>query len=141
MRKFLFVAVLSLFLLSACSSEQKYTSVIEAIKSEEINITQIDSSEEAELDGIKPLNYKLDNNEIVIVYDFGSKEKREIGYKRFQEYQKLSSTSPPIVYQSSNYLIFYYYHIDINANSTAQTPNLTETKYGEKIKKALNSIE
>lgn len=41
MRKFLLVAVLSLFLLSACSSQEKYTSVSEAVKSIEHNITQI----------------------------------------------------------------------------------------------------
>jgi hypothetical protein len=137
MRIFLFVAVLSLLLLIACSSQQKYTSVIEAIKSEEINVTQIDSPEEAELDDIKPLSYKLDNNEIIRVYDFGSKEKRELGNKHFQEHQQVLSSHAPIVYQPSNFLVLYC----SNANSTTQTPKLTETKYGEKMKKALNSIE
>jgi hypothetical protein len=137
MRKFLFVAVLSLFLLSACSSQQKYTSVIEAMKSEEINITKIDSPKEAELDNIEPISYKLDNNEIIRVYDFGSKEKRELGNTHFQEHQQVLSSHAPIVYQPSNFLVLYY----SNANSTTQTPKLTETKYGEKIKKAINSIK
>lgn len=137
MRKFIFVAFLSLLLLSACSSQQKYTSVIEAIKSEGINITQIDSPKEAELDGIKPLSYQFDNNEIIRVYDFGSKDKREIGNKHFQEHQQLLSSYAPIVYQPSNYLVLYY----SNANSTILTPKQTETKYEEKIQKAINSIE
>ena len=135
MRKFILVAFLSLFLLSACSSQQKYTSVIEAIKSEGINITQIASPQEAQLDNIKPLSYKLDynNNEIIRVYDFGSKDKREVGNKHFQEHQQLLSSYAPIIYQTSNYLVIYY--------SNAQTSKLTETKYGEKIQEAINSIK
>jgi hypothetical protein len=133
MRKFIFVALLSLFWLSACSSQQKNTSVIEAIKSEGINITQIDSPKEAQLNDIKPLSYKLDNNEIIRVYDFGSKEKRELGNNLFNEHQQLLSSYSPFVYQPSNYLVLYY--------SNAATSKLTETKYGEKIQKAINSIE
>jgi hypothetical protein len=126
-----------MFLLSACSSQQKHASLIEALKSEGINITQIDSAKEASLDDIKPLSYKLDNNEMIRVYDFGSKEKRELGNKHFQEHQQFLSSHAPIVYQSSNYLFLYY----SNANSTTQTPKLTASKYGEKIQKAINSIE
>ncbi|MGF7048131.1 hypothetical protein J2T13_002638 [Paenibacillus sp. DS2015] len=137
MRTFLFAAVVSLFLLSSCSSQQKYTSVIEAMNSEEINIIQIDSPKEAELNEIKPLIYKLDNNEIIRVYDFGSQEKRELGYIHFQEQQQFLSSHAPIVYQPSHLLILYF----SNTNSTTQTPKLTETKYGEKIKKALDSLE
>ncbi|MFC5703589.1 hypothetical protein ACFPVX_20075 [Cohnella faecalis] len=137
MRKFIFVTLLSLFLLSACSSQKKYSSVIEAIKSEGINITQMESSMEVELDGIKSLSYNFDNNEIIRVYDFGSKEKRELGNKHFQEHQQILSSHAPIVYQTSSYLVLYY----SNANLTTATPKLTETKYGERIQKAINSIE
>jgi hypothetical protein len=137
MIRFILAVFLSLFLMSACSSQQKYTSVIEAIKSKGINTTQIDSPKEAELDNIKPLSYKLDNNEIIRIYDFGSKEKLELGNKHFQEHQQILSSHAPIVYQPSNYLVLYY----SNANSTTITPKLTETKYGEKIQKASNSIE
>ncbi|MDQ0875694.1 hypothetical protein QFZ77_004353 [Paenibacillus sp. V4I3] len=138
MRKLIFVAFLSLFWLSACSSQQKYTSVIEAIKSEGINITQIESPQEAQLNETNPLSYKLDNNEIIRVYDFGSKEKRELGKKRFQEHQQLLSSYAPIVYQTSNYLVLYYSNVN---NSKTATPKLSETKYGEKIQKAINSVE
>jgi hypothetical protein len=137
MKKFLFVSVLSLFLLSACSSQQKYTSVSDAIKSIEHNITQIESSGETHLDGIQPISYKLVNNEFIRVYDFGSIEKRDLGNKHFEEKTQLLSSHAPIVYQSGNYLVLYY----SNVNSTTRTPKLTETNYGEKIQKALNSIE
>ncbi|UKS26961.1 hypothetical protein LOZ80_36795 [Paenibacillus sp. HWE-109] len=136
--KLIFVGFLSIFLLSACSSQQKYTSVIEAIKSEGINATSIDSPKETELNDIKPLSYKLDNNEIIRVYDFGSKEKRELGNKRFQEHQQPLSSYAPIVYQPSHYLVLYYSNVN---NSKTATPKLTETKHGEKIQKAMNIIE
>ncbi|SEB57367.1 hypothetical protein SAMN05443246_1134 [Paenibacillus sp. GP183] len=55
MRKFIFVAFLSLFWLSACSSQQKNTSVIEAIKSEGINITQFDSPRKLNSMTLNPL--------------------------------------------------------------------------------------
>jgi hypothetical protein len=137
MRKLLFVTLFSLFLLSACSSQQKYTSVSEAIKSIEPNITQIESSVEARLDGIQPISYKLDNNEFIRVYDFDSKEKRDLGNKHFEEKIQPLSSHAPIVYKSGNYLVLYY----SNVNSTTRTPKLTETNYGEKIQKALISIE
>ncbi|WP_261300511.1 membrane lipoprotein lipid attachment site-containing protein [Paenibacillus andongensis] len=137
MRKFIFVAVLSMFLLSACSSQQKYTSVNEAVKSIEHNISQIESTVETHLDGIQPISYELVNNEFIRVYDFGSKEKRDLGNKHFEEKIQLLSSHAPIVYQSGNYLVLYY----SNVNSTSRTPKLTETKYGEKIQKALNIIE
>ncbi len=137
MRKFLFVAVLSLFLLSACSSQQKYTSVSEAVKSIEHNITQIESTVETHLDGIQPISYKLGNNEFIRVYDFGSKEKRDLGNKHFEEKTQLLSSHTPIIYQSGNSLVLYY----SNVNSTSRTPKLIETNYGEKIQKALNNIE
>ncbi|SFM28287.1 hypothetical protein SAMN03159341_12413 [Paenibacillus sp. 1_12] len=137
MRKLRLVTFFSLFLLSACSPQQKYTSVSEAIKSVEHNMTQIESSVEAHIDGIQPISYKLDNKEYIRVYEFGSKEKRDLGNKHFEEKIQLLSSHAPIVYQSGYYLVLYY----SNANSTTRTPKLTETNYGEKIQKALISIE
>jgi uncharacterized protein YcfL len=63
MKKLLFVTLFSLLLLSACSSQQKNTSVSEAIKSIEHNITEIKMSVKDHLDGIQLISFKLDNNE------------------------------------------------------------------------------
>lgn len=67
-----------------------------------------------------------------MVYDFDSKEKRELGQKQFQERQQLLSSHAPIVYKEQNYLILYYSDVD----SKTQTPKLAETEYGEKLQKA-----
>jgi hypothetical protein len=137
MRKAIIVICLSWLVLSACSNQPKDVSAVETIKSEGLNITEINSPKETELDGIKPVSYKLDNNEIIIIYDFGSTEKQELGQKHFQEHQQILSSHAPIVYQASKYLILYY----SNVNSTTQTPKLSETKFGEKIKKAIKRIQ
>ncbi|OKP91084.1 hypothetical protein A3844_04405 [Paenibacillus helianthi] len=136
MKKLFFVTLISLLFLIACSSQQKYSSANEAIKSLEKNITQIKSPGDKNLDGIQPVSYKLNNEEIIRVYDFGSEEKREIGKKFFEESIQLLSSHAPIVYQSGKYLVLYYSHVD----SKTRTPKLNETKYGEKIEKALKSI-
>ncbi|MDQ0196723.1 hypothetical protein [Paenibacillus wynnii] len=138
MRKLcLFVAIFSLILLSSCSSNQKDNSVIEAMKSQEIKLTEVESPKDAEIDDIKPLVYKLDNNDTLRVYDFGSEEKQELGYKHFYEQQQMLSSHAPIIFQQRNFLVLYY----SNANSKTQTPKLSETKYGDKIKKGLNSLK
>jgi outer membrane murein-binding lipoprotein Lpp len=136
MNKLLLVTLISLLFLSACSSQQKYSSANEAIKSLEKNITQIESPGDKNLDGVQPASYKLNNDEIIRVYDFGSEEKRDIGKKHFEESIQLLSSHAPIVYQSGKYLVLYYSHVD----SKTRTPNVNETKYGEKIEKSLNSI-
>lgn len=135
MKKLLFVTLISLLLLSACSSQQKYSSVNEAIKSLENNITQIQSPED-KIDGIPSVSYKLNNDEIIRVYDFGSEEKRDIGKEHFEESISLLSSHAPIVYQSGKYLVLYYSQVDSNT----RTPKLNETMCGEKIEKALNSL-
>jgi hypothetical protein len=138
MRKCMLIASLSLLLLmSACSTQQKKVSAVEVIKSEGIQLTEIQSSNDTDLDGIKPMRYKLDSEEIIMVYDFGSNEKRELGEKHFQEHQQILSSYAPIVFKADHYLVLYYN----NVNSTTATAKLTETKYGEKIQKAINQIE
>ncbi|KGE20758.1 hypothetical protein [Paenibacillus wynnii] len=134
---FLFVIALNFFLLSSCSPVQKYTSVIEAIESQEINLTEVESPKNAEMDDIKPLSYTLDNNDILRVYDFGTEETRELGYKHFYERQQSLSSHAPIIFQPGNFLVLYY----SNASPTTQTPKLSETKYGAQIKKGLTSLK
>lgn len=63
-------------------------------------------------------------------------ENRDIGKKHFEESIQLLSSQAPIVYQSGKYLVIYYGHVD----SKTRTPKLNETKFGEKIEKALKSI-
>jgi hypothetical protein len=139
MVKGVFVALLSFIVLCACSSQpQKAASQVEAIGSEGINITELQKITDSYiLDGIKPARYQLDNTvETIMVYDFGSKEKQELGQKHFQERQQFLSSHAPIVYKAKNYLILYYSDV----NSKTQTPKLTETKYGEKLQKVFNRI-
>lgn len=134
-----FVIIMSFLLLCACSSQPgKAASIVEAIGSEGISMAELPKIEDNSiLDGIKPTGYQLDNTvENIMVYDFGSKEKRELGQNRFQERQQLLSSHAPIVYYANNYLILYYSDVD----SKTQTPKLTETKYGEKLQKAFNRI-
>lgn len=139
MVKGMFIAFLSLLVLTACSTQQqRAASLAEVIGSERIGITELQEiTDSSILNGIKPVRYKLDNTlETIIVYDFGSKENRELGQKHFQESQQLLSSHAPIVYKAQNYLILYYSGVD----SKTQTPKLTETVYGEKLQKAFNRI-
>jgi hypothetical protein len=78
MVKGVFAAFLSFLVLCACSSQpQKASSLVEAIGSEGISITELQKiTDSSILDGIKPARYQLDNTvETIMVYDFGSKEK------------------------------------------------------------------
>jgi hypothetical protein len=136
MKKLIFLMLIGLLFLSACSSQQKFSSPNEAIMSLEKNVTQIESPNDKILDGIQPVSYKLSNDEIIRVYDFGSEEKRDIGKKHIEESIQLLSSHAPIIYLSGKYLVLYYSNVD----SKTQTPKLNETKYGEKINKALKSV-
>lgn len=134
------LSILFIFLfLIACSSQEKekYPNVNEAIISLEKDITPIESSEDQILEGIQPVSYKLSNEEIIKVYDYGSEEQRKNGVKQFEESIQLLSSHAPIIYQSGNYFVLYY----SLADSKTQTPKLNETEYGVKIQKALNSIQ
>ncbi len=59
----------------------------EVLASEGISITEHQKiTDNSILDGIKPIRNKLDDTlETIMVYDFGSKEKRELGQKHLQE--------------------------------------------------------
>jgi len=113
--------------------------LIEAIQAEGIPITSIESTEGGELADVAPLIYRLGNinNEWLRVYNFGSVEKRELAYEQYQGYQILLSSRAPIIFQPNEYIILYY----SSSNSTAQTPKLAETKYGEQIQRAIYSLE
>ncbi|MEC0176536.1 hypothetical protein P4H83_16815 [Paenibacillus favisporus] len=128
--------LISFVFLNACSSQQQYSSANEAIKFVENNITQIESLGDMNLNGIQPVSYKLTNDEIINVYDFGSEGKREVGKKLFEDSIQLLSSHAPIIYESGKYLVLYYSHAD----SKTWTPQLSETKYGKKIEKALKNI-
>ncbi|MBP2111079.1 hypothetical protein [Paenibacillus silagei] len=136
MKKNLFFTFISFLFLIACSSQQKYSNVNEAIMSLEKNITQIESPDDYILEGIKPVSYKLSNEEIIKVYAFGSEEQRESGLKHFEESIQLLSSHAPIVYQSGKYIVLYYALVD----SKTRTPKLNEIEFGVKIEKALNSM-
>jgi hypothetical protein len=139
MAKGVFLTLLSFLLLCACSSHsQKAVSLVDAIGSEGISITELQKIEDSSmLDGIKPARYQLDNTvETIMIYEFGSKEKLELGLKHFQERQQLLSSHAPIIYKAKNYLILYYSDVD----SKTQTPKLTETNYGEKLQKVFKRI-
>ncbi|MGF7050503.1 hypothetical protein J2T13_005052 [Paenibacillus sp. DS2015] len=138
MRKVIII-LFSLLVLSACSNQQNKVSVVEAMESEGLNITEsnVPSPMGIELDGIKPITYKLDNDEMVLVYDFATADERELSHKLFQEHQLFLSSYGPIVYQTSQSLILYY----SNVNSTTSTFKLSETNAGEKIQKAIERME
>ncbi|QQZ60479.1 hypothetical protein JI735_28950 [Paenibacillus sonchi] len=137
MKKFFFVILISFLFLSACSSQQGYSSAYEAISSIEENVTPTDSSSNMNLEGIQPSSYQLPNEEIISVYEFDSTEERDAGKKHFDESTQLLSSHAPIVYQAGNYLVFYYSSVA----SKFRTPEINETTYGAKIEKALKSIE
>ena len=137
MKKNPLAILFSLLFLVACSSQEKYPNVNEAIISLEQNITPIESSEDNTLEGVQPISYKLSNEEIIRVYDFGSEEKQKAGKEHFEESIQLLSSHAPIIYPSGDYLVLYY----SLADSKTQTPKLNETVFGVKIEKALKRIQ
>lgn len=136
MRKWIVVTLMSIFLLSACSSGQQYATAYEAILSLEENVNEVNSPAYVIIDGVQPKSYDLTGGEVVRVYDFGTDAKRDEGKKRFEDSIALSSTHAPLIYEAGNYLVLYY----SNAVSESRTPKVNETKYGEKIENVLNSI-
>jgi molybdopterin-biosynthesis enzyme MoeA-like protein len=118
--------------------EKLMVSITDAITSEGVTLSPMTKIEDHSiLAGITPMGYKLDDTvEAILVYDFGSEEKRVLGEKQFQERQKFLSSYGPIVYKFEHYLILYYSDVA----SRTPTPELAETKYGEKLQKAINRI-
>lgn len=138
MKKFIYITLVSLIFLSACSSQETVlSSAGEAIRSLDENVTLTNSSSYMDLEGEQPESYKLANGEVIVVYEFDSEAKREAGKKEFEKRTLLLSTHAPIVYQAGNYLALYYSTVDSNN----RTPELKETKYGVKIEKSLQSIQ
>lgn len=80
MRKII-ITIYCLFFLSACSNKNKVLPLVDALKSEGIHFTEIDTSGDAKL-GVKGIAFNLDNDEIIRVYNFGSKEDRVKGEKK-----------------------------------------------------------
>ena len=124
MRKFIFVLFFSLLVLTACNEEKD--PVIEAFKSERIEIIRIDSSNSMTIHGLKPNNfYRLDNGQHMVVYDFGSKENQELGYKDYKKQREVYSNFDPPIYQANKHLVIIYGGV---------APE-------ERIQKALNRIQ
>lgn len=134
------VAVMIIFLLGACSSQPKSAlqSPADAFRAEGIAFTQIQLTGNAlELQGVNPLDYKLDNGEIVSVYAFDSAAKREAGYQDFLKHQQIQSSHAPIVFEAGSFLVTYRN----NVNSSTQTAKLSDTQYGEKIRQAVLRVK
>jgi hypothetical protein len=76
------VTVLSLLILAACTTEKK-DMVMEALKAEGFEVTKSDNFYYmVKLDGTAPIGYyNLGKDMKISVYDFGSKEKQELGFK------------------------------------------------------------
>ncbi len=130
------VAFLSCFvLLIVCTSPPKASSLLDSLQSEGIEMSAALPAKASDLNGTEPEAYRLDNEEWIAVYDFGSERKMELGYQRFREHQQVLSSHAPLVYKAAPYLVLYYY----NASSATQTAKPSETKYGEKIQKAVSS--
>lgn len=137
MRNAMMIIIISgLLAINACSTQPSEASVADNLRSKGIHLNEFNSSAKPELNSIKSTSYKLDNDEILIIYDFGSVEKREQGLKLFQEHQQILSSHAPIVYQTAQSLTLYYSKVASNT----QTPKHNETKYGEDIQKALKSM-
>jgi hypothetical protein len=91
-----------------CCSEQEKDSVIEAFKSEGIKITKIDSVNAMKLDGTKPNSfYSLDNGEQLVVYDFDSKEKQELGLKISKNSERFTVALNRQFIRQTSTLLFY----------------------------------
>jgi hypothetical protein len=123
------VTVLSLLLLAACTIEKK-DMVMEALKAERFEVTQTDKFfDTMKLDDTDPIGYYiLDKDMRIRVYDFGSKEKQELGFMDFKKQRMSMNVLDPAVIQVGKYLV------------VASHPMITE-EYQKKIQKALTSIQ
>lgn len=128
---------ISLFVLSACSNQEEHVSIVDSMESEAIQLTEMKTANDTELNDIVPISYQLENGEVIKVYQFVSEDQRELGQQQFQENQQLLSSHSPIMYDAKNFLVLYY----SNVNSATQTPELSETTYGKQIEKAIKQIQ
>ncbi|WP_409340741.1 hypothetical protein [Paenibacillus sp. MBLB4367] len=129
-------AIVSLFVLSACSQQQKPT-VREAFESEGIRLTETETPAETELNGVKPDSFKLDNEETVRVYTFDTKANRKLAAERLRERQRLLSSFPPLLYEAEQILVLYYGQTDSGSVPMKQD----DTAFGVKIRKAVERLE
>lgn len=140
MRKTFIAAILSMLMLAACSSQPKaaFQSIPDALRAEGITYTEMQSGGSTlKLQGVEPLNYKLENGEVVTVYAFDSAAQREDGYQDYLKHQQFQSSHAPIVFETGSFLVLY-----VNkADSSAQTAEVSETQYGEKIGQAVKRIK
>jgi hypothetical protein len=124
MTKLILVSLLSLLLLTAC--EKEIDPVIQAFKSEGMNLTEIASTQVMVLNGTQPKSYKLDNTVSIMIYNFDSNEKQQLGYKDFYKQRETFNSMGPSIFQANKYLALSY---------------IFEEKLREKIQKALNRIQ
>jgi hypothetical protein len=124
MYKLILVSLLSLLLLTAC--EKKMDPVIQAFKSEGMNLAEIASTQVMALDGTQPKSYKIDNVVSIMIYNFDSKEKQELGYKDFNKQRETYNSMGPSIFQANKYLALSY---------------VFEEKLRVKIQKALDRIQ
>lgn len=129
-------AVIALGLLGGCSSEPVYKTVPEAIESIG-HIKKIETPADIELNGIKPRSYRLDNSELIEVYDFGTEEKRKLADEDFARKQLVKSSYGPLVYRTGGYMILYY----SDAAAGTATPKASQTPYGEQIENLLSQVD
>lgn len=128
--------VIAMSILSGCSSESAYTTVLEAIESID-DIKRVETPADIELAGIKPQSYQLDNSELIRVYDFGTEKKRELAYEDFAQKQLILSSYGPLVYRTGGFLILYY----SDAAAGTPTPKASQTSYGEQIENLLRQVK
>jgi hypothetical protein len=126
MRKLILVSLLSLLLLTGCEKEIDPDPVIQAFKSEGINLTEKALTQVLVLDGTRPKSYKLNPAVFIMIYNFDSKEKQELGYKEFKKQRETKNITDPTVFQANKYLAISY---------------VFEEKLREKIQKALNRLQ
>ncbi len=131
--------MISVVVLSACSKQQQHSdvSIVYSIATEGIHLTETKIPAENELDGIIPVSFQLDNEEIIRVFEFDSTDQRELAQQHFQENQRILSSHAPIMYMTHQYLVLYY----SNVNTLTQTPKLSETPYGIQIDKVIKQIQ
>jgi len=129
--------MISVVILNACFKQQSDVSIIDSITSDGIHLTETKSPAESELDGILPISYQLDNEEVIRIFEFDPADQRKLGQEHFTKNQQVLSSHAPIIYQTHQYLVLYYSNVD----TLTQTPELSETTYGIQIDNVIKKIQ
>lgn len=84
--------------------------------------------------------FKLDNDgiETIRIYEFDSEEKQKFTFQEHQKRQVLVSSHSPIVFQKGHVLVLYHYDY---RDSPTQPLVLSDTKFGEKLEKAIEGLK